>query len=200
MPFIDNFRKLLKRQTAGIDEQLAKDTKSASAHLKNRLDAHTKEIEQDLITHMEGRVAAQRERFDQLEPMTFDGTFEEVPAPLLLTSEHHHKDQPQEEPQAPASATPPPNATDEGTDEPPAPEPEQAAPVKDKRRAAPKKKSYPVKQAPEASSPATPVQTTATEPPAPEQAAPSSEIMDDAALAAAIQKQNERRTAGKRKA
>jgi hypothetical protein len=120
MPFIDKFRKLLRRHTGDIDDRVSKDAKSAKAHLKERLDAHTEEIEQDLIAQMERKVVEQRKRFDQLEPTTFDATFEEVPAPLLLTSERPHKGEQQEEPEASASATPPPNATDEPTSEPPA--------------------------------------------------------------------------------
>jgi hypothetical protein len=122
LPFIDTFRKLLRRRTGDIDQQVGEDAESAKAHLIKSLDAHTEDIEQGLIAHMEKKVAEQRKRFDQLEPMTFDdATFEEVPAPRLLTNERPHKDQQQEkeEPEARAPATPPPDATDEAAGEPP---------------------------------------------------------------------------------
>jgi hypothetical protein len=141
MPFfMDTFRKLLRRHTDDTNQQVSEDVKSAKAHLIKSLDAHTDEIERDLIAHMEKKVTEQRKRFDQLEPMTFDGTFKEVPAPLLLTNDQHHKGQQQEkeEPEAPAPATPPPGATDEAAGEPPDedgenPLPKRTAPAGRKR-------------------------------------------------------------------
>jgi hypothetical protein len=183
--FRDIFRKWLGISLGDTDRKLMADSERAAELLDERAAAYLGKVYSDAAAKFERRMAEQRKQFDEAEPLTFDGVFEEIPAPPAGLAAPA-----KQEPEAPASATPPEAAAPE----PPAPE-QEAAPVQNEQRATPKaeKKPASVKKTAKASASAVP-----TEPPAPEQAAPSPK-MDDAALAAAILKQSERREAGKRK-
>jgi hypothetical protein len=185
MSFIDKFRNWISVNLGGTDRQMAAITERGAEALDERAAAYRGKMYRDAGAKLDRRIAEDKKQFDEAEPLTFDGVFEEIPAPAALAAPA--KPEPEE---AAASAMPPQAAAPE----PPVPE-EEAAPAQSERRATPKakKKPTPMKQAAEAPASAMP-----TEPPAPEEAAPSPK-MDDAALAAAIQKQNERREAGKRK-
>jgi hypothetical protein len=182
-PLRDTFRKWLGISFEDTDRKLKADSERAAEVLDERAAALIGKVYSDAAAKFDRRMAEHRKQFDEAEPLTFDGVFEEIPAPAALAAPA------KPEPEAAASATPPPAAAPE----PPAPE--QAVPEPPEQRATPKAKKKPatVKGAAKAPASAMP-----TEPPAPEEAAPSPK-MDDAALAAAILKQSERREAGKRK-
>jgi hypothetical protein len=183
--FIDKFRDWLRINFRSTDRQMAADSERAAEALDARAAAYVGKVYRDAEAKLDRRIAEHKKQFDEAEPLTFDGVFEEIPAPPAVLAAPAKP-----EPEAPASALPP-EAT---APEPPVPE--QAAAAQSEQRATPKakKKPAPMKQAAEA-----PASTAPPEPPAPEEAAPSTKSMDNAALAAAIQKQNERREAGKRK-
>jgi hypothetical protein len=181
--FIDKFRDWLRLNFRSTDRQMAADSERAAEVLDERAAAYVAKVYRDAEAKLDRRIAEHKKQFDEVEPLTFDGVFEEIPAPAVLAAPT------KPEPEAAASAMP----AQASAPEPPVPE--QTAPAQSEQRATPKakKKPAPVKQAAEAPASAVP------EPPAPEEAAASPKIMDNAALAAAIQKQNERREAGKRK-
>jgi hypothetical protein len=171
MSLLDRFRSWLGLEVRRFDGSIQTDTENAAEYIKQRTVLHVKTMHNDVEAFFDDMLAEQQRQRHEDKPMTFGS----LPATAALAAPV------KQEPEVPAPVTP----SEVAATELPAPEPEQAAPAENERRAAPKakKKAAPVKQKAEAPAPATP-----PDPPAPEQAAPSPEIMDDAALAALIQR------------
>jgi hypothetical protein len=182
MSLLDRFRSWLGFEVRGFDQDIRTDTENAAKYIKQRTVLHVKTMHDDVEAFFDDMIAEQQRQRREDKPLTFEPVA--VPATVALAAPA------KQEPEVPATAIP----SEVATTEPPAPEPEQAAPAENERRAAPKakKKTASVKQKAEASAPPMP-----SEPPAPEQAGPSPEIMDDAALAALIQR--DRLAGGKKK-
>ena len=175
MSLLDRFRSWLGLEVRRFDGNIQTDTENAAEYIKQRTVMHVKTMHNDVEAFFDDMIAEQQRLEDK--PLTFG-----PPATAALAAPV------KQEPEVPAPATPSEIAAIES----PAPEPEQAAPAENERRAVPKakKKTAAVKQKAEAPAPAM-----LPEPPAPEQTAPSPDIMDDAALAAAIRGE----AAGKKK-
>ena len=180
MSLLDRFRSWLGFEVRGFDQDIRTDTENAAKYIKQRTAMHVANMHREVEDFFDDMLAKQQRQRHEDKPLTFEPVA--VPAPAALAAPV------KPEPEVPAPATPSEVA---GT-EPPAPE--QAASAENEHRTAPKakKKTAPVKQKAEAPAPAIP-----PEPSAPEQAAPSPEIMDDAVLAALIQR--DRLAGGKNK-
>jgi hypothetical protein len=180
MSILDPFKVWLRGEVRHIDRNIEIDTENAADYLKQRTAIHVSKMHRDVENFFERMLAEQKHQEDK--PLTFESLPASAPAALAAPV--------MQEPEVRAPAAPSEVAATEW----PAPEPEQAAPAEIERPAAPKakKKAAPVKQKVEAPTPAM-----STESPAPKQVAPSSEIMDDAVLAALIQK--DRLAGGKKK-
>ena len=178
MSLLDRFRSWLGLEVRRFDGSIQADTENAAEYIKRRTVLHVKTMHNDVEAFFDDMIAEQERQRHEDKPMTFGPQ----PTPAALAAPV------KQEPEVPAPATPSEIAAIES----PAPEPEQAAPAENERRAVPKakKKTAAVKQKAEAPAPAV-----LPEPPAPEQTAPSPDIVDDAALAAAIRGE----AAGKKK-
>ncbi len=110
MTIIDKFRNILGVGARHADREMTADGERTSDYLGGRAAQILAKVNRDVGDRLDGLLAEQQRQFDQAKPLTFEGTFEEMPAPAKLIS--HEPEQPAE-PATPPASDPPVDGVDD---------------------------------------------------------------------------------------
>ena len=100
MSIIDKFRNILGVGVRHAEREMSADGEHAIDYLNQRAAQILAKVNRDVEDRLDGLLAEQQRQFDQAKPLTFEGTFEELPAPAKLLSHDS------EQPEAAATAAP----------------------------------------------------------------------------------------------